>query len=78
MRYNPRRTRLRFFSGRGLAQMVPIITALGRTENNPITVIVHVQRPGVGAADFEFEGRFRIRHKIKRRTQMHIYRAVAR
>lgn len=77
LRYNPRRTRLMFMSGKGLAQMAPIISALGTTQNNPIDVIVHVRRPGIGDADFTFNGLFKIRHSIKRRTQMHVYKGVA-
>ncbi len=77
LRFNPRRSRLNFSSGKGLAQAAPVLSALGKTTNNPITLTVHVRRPGDGDFDFVFNGLFNIKHNIKRRTQLHTYRGVS-
>ena len=77
MRFNPRKERLSFFSGKGQAQMTPVITGLGKSEGNRIQIIVHVRRPGFGDADFAFQGLFTIKHTAKRRSELHVYRAKA-
>lgn len=76
MRYNPNKPRLNFFSGKGIAQATPFLSAArGVTSNVPMTLTVHVQRPGDGNYDFPFVGQFRVRHTIKRRGLLHVYRA---
>lgn len=75
LRFNPNHARINFFSGKGLAQATPVLSALGLTTGNPITVTMHVRRPGDGDFDFVFTGQFRIRHTLRRRSQLHVYRA---
>ncbi len=75
LRFNPQRGRLNFFSGKGVAQATPVLSTVGVTSGNPITVTMHVQRPGDGDFDFVFAGMFRIRHSVKGRSQVHVYRA---
>ena len=79
LRYNPLKARLNFFSGKGIAQATPFLSATpGRTRNVPMDLIVHVRRPGDGDFDFTFSGQFTVRLSMGRRGRLHIYRGRGR
>lgn len=81
--FNHRRKRVLLLATRGTAQATPVITTLagGRptiAENIPINITIHIRRTTEADTSFTVPGRFRVRHSMRRRTQTHIYKGIAR